>query len=228
MQKVDFKKELKHLYTPTAKATAVVDVPAMNFLTILGEGDPNTAPWYKEAVSALYAVAYTLKFMVKKGEQALDYGVMPLEGLWWADDMSQFSVQDKSNWRWQAMIMQPGFVTAEMAAEAKTQVLKKKGLTAVAQVNFARFAEGQAAQILYVGPYADEGPTIQKLHDFIWARGGQLTGKHHEIYLSDPGRTVPEKLKTIIRQPFLDPHPNPPPAKGRESDSLSLPGRGLG
>ncbi|MCC6603627.1 MAG: GyrI-like domain-containing protein [Anaerolineae bacterium] len=228
MQKVDFKKELKHLYTPTAKATAVVDVPAMNFLTILGEGDPNTAQWYKEAVSALYAVAYTLKFMVKKGEQALDYGVMPLEGLWWADDMSQFSVQDKSNWRWQAMIMQPEFVTAEMADEAKTQVLKKKGLTAVAQVNFARFAEGQAAQILYVGPYADEGPTIQKLHDFIWARGGQLTGRHHEIYLSDPGRTAPEKLKTIIRQPFLDPHSNLPPAKGRESDSLSLPGRGLG
>lgn len=207
MQKIDFKKELKHLYHPSVKATAVVDVPAMNFLTILGEGDPNTAQWYKEAVSALYAVAYTLKFMVKKGELAIDYGVMPLEGLWWTEDMSQFSTDDKSNWLWQAMIMQPDFITVDMVAEAKMQVQKKKGLTAVAQLNFARFAEGQAAQILYVGPYADEGPTIQTLHDFIWARGGQLTGKHHEIYLSDPGRTAPEKLKTIIRQPFLDPHP---------------------
>lgn len=203
MQKIDFKKELKHLYNPSAKETAVVDVPAMNFLTILGAGDPNTAQWYKDAVSALYSVAYTLKFMVKKGQLAIDYGVMPLEGLWWAEDMSQFSTDDKSNWLWQAMIMQPEFITAEMVAEAKAQVLKKKGLAAVEQVNFERFTEGQAAQILYFGPYADEGPTIQKLHDFIWANGGQLSGKHHEIYLSDPSRTAPEKLKTVIRQPFV-------------------------
>lgn len=203
MQKIDFKKELKHLYSPSAKETAVVDVPAMNFLTILGAGDPNTAQWYKDAVSALYSVAYTLKFMVKKGQLAIDYGVMPLEGLWWAEDMSQFSTDDKSNWLWQAMIMQPEFITAEMVAEAKAQVLKKKGIAAVEQVNFERFAEGKAVQIMYFGPYADEGPTIQKLHDFIWANGGQLSGKHHEIYLSDPSRTAPEKLKTVIRQPFV-------------------------
>ncbi|MCA9954384.1 MAG: GyrI-like domain-containing protein [Ardenticatenaceae bacterium] len=203
MQKVDFKKELKHLYNPSAKETAVVEVPTMNFLTILGEGDPNTTQWYKDAVSALYAVAYTLKFMVKKGELAIDYGVMPLQGLWWAEDMRQFSTDDKSNWLWQMMIMQPDFITAEMVAEAKAQVLKKKGIAAVEQVNFERFAEGKAVQIMYFGPYANEGPTIQKLHEFIWTSGGQLSGKHHEIYLNDPSRTAPEKLKTIIRQPFV-------------------------
>ncbi len=203
MKKVDFKRELKHLYRPSAKKVSFVDVPAMNFLTITGEGNPNTAQAYKDAVSALYSVAYTVKFMVKKGELAIDYGVMPLEGLWWAEDMSQFSTEDKDSWLWQAMIMQPEFVTAEMIAEAKVQVKQKKGLVAVDLLKFERFAEGQAAQILYTGPYADEGPTIQNLHEKIWQRDGELSGKHHEIYLNDPSRTAPERLKTVIRQPFV-------------------------
>lgn len=203
MKKVDFKRELKHLYRPSAKKVSFVDVPAMNFLTITGEGNPNTAQAYKDAVSALYSVAYTVKFMVKKGELAIDYGVMPLEGLWWAEDMSQFTTEDKDSWLWQAMIMQPEFVTAEMIAEAKVQVKQKKGLVAVDLLKFERVAEGQAAQILYTGPYADEGPTIQNLHEQIWQQGGELSGKHHEIYLNDPSRTAPERLKTVIRQPFL-------------------------
>jgi hypothetical protein len=128
---------------------------------------------------------------------------MPLEGLWWVEDMSQFTVEDKDSWLWQAMIMQPEFVTAEMIAEAKVQVKKKKGLAAVDLLKFERFAEGQAAQILYFGPYADEGPTIQNLHEHIWKQDGELSGRHHEIYLNDPSRTAPERLKTVIRQPFL-------------------------
>ncbi|MCB9009784.1 MAG: GyrI-like domain-containing protein [Ardenticatenaceae bacterium] len=203
MKKVDFKRELKHLYRPLAKKVSVVDVPAMNFLTILGKGNPNTAQAYQDAVSALYSVAYTVKFMVKRSELAIDFVVMPLEGLWWVQDMAQFSMQDKDAWLWQAMIMQPDFVTAEMVAEAKAQVKQKKGLTAVDLLKFEPFAEGLAAQILYTGPYADEGPTIQNIHEHIWQQGGELSGKHHEIYLSDPRRTAPERLKTVIRQPFV-------------------------
>ena len=205
MEKINFKRELKHLYNPSAKKVTVVDVPVMNFLTILGEGDPNTAQTYKDAVSALFSVSYTVKFMVKKGEMAIDYGVMPLEGLWWVDDMSQFSMDDKEQWQWQAMMMQPDFVTAVHIAEAKEQVKKKKGLVAVDLLKFEQFEEGKAVQIMHIGPYADEAPTIQKLHDHILELGGELTGKHHEIYINDPSRTAPERLKTVIRQPFLVP-----------------------
>ena len=203
MKKIDFKREFKHLYKPSAKNVSIVDVPAMNFLTITGEGNPNTAQTYKDAVSALYSVAYTVKFMVKKGELAIDFGVMPLEGLWWVEDMTQFSTDDKDSWLWQMLIMQPEFVTAEMVAEAKAQVKKKKGLVAVDQLEFERIVEGTAVQILYTGPYADEGPTIQTLHEHVRQQGGELSGKHHEIYLNDPRRTAPERLKTVIRQPFV-------------------------
>jgi hypothetical protein len=122
MKKVDFKKELKHLYRPSAKKVTFVDVPAMNFLTIAGEGNPNTTQAYKDAVSALYSVAYTAKFMVKKGELAIDYGVMPLEGLWWAEDMAQFSTEDKDSWLWQMMLMQPEFVNVAALPAALASV----------------------------------------------------------------------------------------------------------
>ncbi|VAW34993.1 conserved hypothetical protein [hydrothermal vent metagenome] len=202
MKKIDFKRELKHLYNNSAKKITFIDVPTMNFLMVTGGGGPN-AQAYKDAVSALYSVSYAVKFMVKKGEIAIDYGVMPLEGLWWVDDMAQFSMDDKESWQWQAMMMQPDFITADLITQAKEQVKRKKGLPAVDQLEFGSFVEGQAAQIMHIGPYADEGPTIQNLHEQIWERGGELTGKHHEVYLNDPTRTAPERLKTIIRQPFL-------------------------
>ena len=203
MKKIDHKKELKHLYGPSAKKVSVVDVPPMSFLMIDGQGDPNTSQAYQEAVSALYSVSYTLKFMIKKGEMAIDYKVMPLEGLWWTEDMSQFTMDDKGAWKWTAMIMQPDFVTAEMVEAAKDRAQKKKGLAAISLIRFEALHEGRAAQIMHVGPYAEEPPTIEKLHEFIAAQGGTPSGKHHEIYLSDPNRTAPEKLKTVIRQPFL-------------------------
>lgn len=203
MDKIDFKKELKYLYNPSKKECAVVDVPAMQFLMVDGEGDPNTAESYKEAVGALYSVSYTLKFMIKKGPQAVDYGVMPLEGLWWVEDMNLFSVEDKSAWQWTSMIMQPEFVTGDLFEEAREQVEKKKGLAGLGRLRLEEFEEGRAAQIMHIGPYADEAPTIKGLHAFIGEQGGSLEGKHHEIYLSDPGRTAPEKLKTVIRQPFV-------------------------
>ena len=200
--KIDLRKERKYLYNPSSKQIAIVDVPEMNFLMIDGQGDPNTSVAYRNAVEALYAVSYTLKFMVKQGYQAVDYAVMPLEGLWWVDDMTQFSMHDKDAWKWTSMIMQPEYVTVELFKEALRQVRKKNDLPALSGMRFECFHEGQTAQIPYFGAYSDEGPTIERIHRFILEQGRRLRGRHHEIYLSDPRRTAPPKLKTIIRQPF--------------------------
>jgi len=202
MTKVDFKKELRQLYKPSPKEVVVVDVPEMNFLMIDGVGDPNTAQEYKDAIEALYSVSYALKFMVKKGESAIDYAVMPLEGLWWVDDMTQFSMENKDIWKWTAMIMQPEYVTEGLVNEALRQVEKKKNPPALSKIGFESFHEGLSAQIMHIGPYSAEGPTIERLHDFIKENGHELRGKHHEIYLSDPRRSAPEKMRTVIRQPM--------------------------
>jgi len=200
MKKIDFKKDLKHLYNPSAKEPALVVVPAMNFLMVDGEGDPNTSASYQAAVEALFSVSYAIKFKVKK-TLAIDYGVLPLEGLWWADDMAAFSVGDKSLWKWTMMIMQPDFVSETMIRETIAEVKKKKNLPALALLRFEKFAEGRSSQILHVGPFSAEGPTIAKLHAFI-AANGRLAGKHHEIYLSDIRKADPAKWKTVIRQPL--------------------------
>jgi hypothetical protein len=201
MQKIDLKKELKHLYQPLAKAVVQVEVPTFRFLMIDGQGDPNTTPEYAQAIETLFAVSYTAKFMVKKGPQAIDYAVMPLEGLWWADDMSAFVVGDKSKWKWTMMIMQPPFVGPAVIDAAIAEVAKKKALPALGKLRFEEFSEGLCAQILHIGPFADEGPTIVKVHQFIDARG-RRTGKHHEIYLSDIRKAEPAKWKTVVRQPM--------------------------
>jgi hypothetical protein len=201
MSKVDYKKALKHLYRPSAKEFEVVDVPPMNFLMIDGHGDPNTAQEYKDAVEALYAVAYALKFMSKK-EEGMDYVVPPLEGLWWVENMETFTTDDKDAWDWTMMIMQPEWVSHQMFEEALKRVEKKKNLPALHKLRLDTYREGPSAQILYIGPYADEGPTIARLHNYIEENGYQLRGKHHEIYLGDPRKTAPEKLRTVIRQPI--------------------------
>lgn len=200
-EKLDLKKTLKRFYNPSAKQCVVVDVPAMNFLMLDGAGDPNTSPVFQTAVEMLYAVSYTLKFMLKK-QGAADYAVMPLEGLWWTPDMAEFTIEDKSNWLWTLMIAQPPFITAEQVAAAKAEAARKKELPALDGLRFEPYHEGLAAQIMHLGPFAAEGPTIAKLHAFIAHQGYALTSKHHEIYLSDFRRTAPEKLKTVIRQPI--------------------------
>lgn len=202
MSKVDLKKDLKHLYSPSARDVSVVDVPPMNFLMIDGSGDPNTSREYAGAIEALYALAYALKFKVKKGQASIDYAVMPLEGLWWTDDPSQFNMSRKDIWKWTAMIMQPKYVTAELFAETLAEVGKKKDITALDRVRFDVYHEGLSAQIMHIGPYAAEESTIAKLHGFIAENGYKLRGKHHEIYLSDPRRSAPEKLTTVLRQPI--------------------------
>ncbi len=200
MLKVDFLRQEKALYAPSAVAPCWVDVPPMNFLMIDGEGDPNTSAVYKESVEALFTMSYALKFKVKKGELAIDYGVFPLEGLWWADDLHDFTNGNRASWKWTLMIRQPDFISGEFVAETRAEVLKKKQLAALNLMRFGEFSEGKCAQILHKGPFSDEGPTIQRLHDFIQASGYKLSGKHHEIYLSDIRKAAPEKWRTVIRQ----------------------------
>ncbi len=201
MSKVDLKKELKQLYRTPAKEVVQVEVPGFRFLMIDGKGDPNTSEAYAKAVEALFSVSYTAKFMVKKGAQGIDYAVMPLEGLWWSEDMSAFSANDRSKWRWTMMIMQPHFVEEAVIRAAIAEVKRKKALPAVDALRLEDFTEGLCAQTLHIGPFSEEGPTIQRVHDFIGARSA-LAGKHHEIYLSDIRRAAPARWKTIIRQPM--------------------------
>ncbi|WP_407353557.1 GyrI-like domain-containing protein [Luteimonas sp. R10] len=201
MKKIDLKKELKQLYRASAKTVVQVEVPTFKYLMVDGEGDPNTSRAYAQAVEALFSVSYTAKFMVKKGQQALDYPVMPLEGLWWADDMSAFIANDRTNWKWTMLIMQPHFVADEIIEAAVAAVQSKKQLPGIDRLRLEEFSEGRCAQVLHVGPFSEEGPTIERLHAFIDARSG-LAGRHHEIYLSDIRRADPKKWKTIIRQPM--------------------------
>ena len=201
MTKIDFKKEWKHLYQPSKKEFQIVEVPGLKFFKVDGRGDPNSALEYTEAIEALYAVSYKTKFLSKKEGQ--DYVVPPLEGLWWADDMETFSTaRDKSQWSWTMMIMTPEWITEEMVTEARLEVEKKKDLPALKKLRWEEYQEGLSVQILHLGSYDDEGPVLARLHD-IWMpeQGYTFNGLHHEIYLSDPRRVEPSKLKTILRQP---------------------------
>ncbi len=205
MKKTDFKKELKDYYSGvSAKEFSIVDVPPLKFLMIDGQGYPGTSQEYQDALQTLYPLSYTLKFMGKK--KGKDYVVMPLEGLWWADNMSVFSTEffekNKDAWKWTSMIMQPDFITQEMVDKVVEEVKEKKDPPALSKARFETFTEGLSAQILYFGSYSEEGPTIERMHKNIKDQGYELRGKHHEIYLSDPRRTKPERLKTIIRQPI--------------------------
>jgi hypothetical protein len=201
MAKVDFKKQLKHLYQPSAKDVSVVDVPDMNFLMVDGKGDPATSPGYMEALETLYTMAYQLKFTIKGRDPELDYVIPPPEGLWWAKDMAAFSTNDRDAWLWTAMIMQPDHVTQALFDEAVDKVKKKKDLPGLGKLRLERYHEGRAVQIMHLGPYSALGPAVERLYAFARENGYRLWGKYHEIYLSDPRRTAPEKIKTVIRQP---------------------------
>ncbi len=202
MEKIDLKKQWKHLYQPPVGEITTVNVPPLTYLMVDGEGDPNTSKSFEQAVEALYSLSYTLKFSLKKSPRAIDYGVMPLEGLWWADDPCVFFQTDKSTWKWTAMILQPEFISRANVDAAFDEVSRKKNPIAIDRVRFETLDEGDSAQTLYLGPFPGEGPTIQRMHDVILAAGKELQGKHHEIYLSDPRRTAPAKLRTILRQPM--------------------------
>jgi hypothetical protein len=185
----------------------LVEVPALWFLCLDGHGDPNTAPQYAEAVEALFAVSYAAKFAVRRSG-GTDFKVSPLEGLWTAEDLGTFLTGDKGDWDWTMMIRQPDSVSAEMVARLGEEAATRKGIVAANRLRLERFEEGTAAQVLHVGPYAEEGPTIARLHDFIHEQGFTFDGhvqRHHEIYLGDPRRAAPEKLRTLIRQAYVVP-----------------------
>jgi hypothetical protein len=204
--KIDFKRELRELYAP-AREPSLVEVPDLAFLMIDGHGDPNTTPEFSEAIEALYTVAYTAKFAIKRAPQGIDYRVMPLEGVFWTADMSTFAAGERSAWDWTLMIMQPDQLTSEVLGQALATASEKKSLDAIGRMRLEVFAEGLAAQVLHIGPYAAEAPTIRRLHAFIAEQGYERTGKHHEIYLSDPRRAAPERLKTVLRQPVVGARP---------------------
>lgn len=199
--KLDLKKVHKALYGPSAANCSIVEVPPLNILCVEGAGDPNSSQEYSDAVSALFTVSWTLKFMLKQRPGLPDYSVMPLESLWWSEDDQRFDARDKSAWQWRALIVQPDFVTSEFVSDAVDKARGKKPLAALEILRLERFDEGTAAQIMHIGAWADEQPTIERLHAFIADRGYARVGRHHEIYLSDPARTAVDKLKTVIRQP---------------------------
>lgn len=199
--KVDFKKTID-AYRARKGRFYVIDVRELNYLMIDGHGDPNTSPEFTTAVEALYPLAYTLKFTSKR-ELDRDYTVMPLEGLWWADDHAAFTAaRDKSQWDWTLMIMQPEWIDHELVADAVATAAAKNQEGRVHEVRFGSYAEGRCVQTLHVGAFDEEAPLLAEMHDvFIPRNGLRMTGKHHEIYFSDPRKGAPERRRTILRQP---------------------------
>ena len=203
--KIDFKKTMKELYLPSPKEVVLLDVPEMQFLIINGMGSPGDSKEYQDALAALYPIAFKTKFLSKaKGK---DYVVPPLEGLWWADNMDDFIEGNRDKWKWTMMIMQPDWISLDMINEAILITKEKKPELSklLPKLRLEKYKEGKAAQIMHIGPYSEEGPTVQKVHDFIQNKGGKFDGlktKHHEIYLSDPRKANPTTMKTVIRQPF--------------------------
>jgi hypothetical protein len=206
MEKLDLRKTYKHLYQPSAKKVEVVDVPVFQFAMIDGQLEAGCAPGdslsFQQALEALYGISYTLKFASKRHqENPIDYKVMALEGLWWVDE-GEFEITDPTNWRWTAMIMQPDHITEAMFQEALAQVRRKKPGPALDKLRLEMFHEGLSMQVMHIGPYAEEPATIARMEAFARESGYVRRGKHHEIYLGDPRRAAPEKLKTVLRQPI--------------------------
>jgi hypothetical protein len=204
MSPVDLVRELKPLYAPSAKHPVIVEVPELAFLMIDGRGDPNTSEAYQEAVEALYSIAYTAKSRLKKADPERDFKVTPLEGLWWSDSeqprMDELQAQ-RDDWNWTMMLALPDQVTAAEVAAAAEAAARRRPVPAAGRARLERFAEGLAAQIMHVGPYSAEAPTIERLHAFVEAQGYEFRGRHHEIYLGDPRRADPTRLKTVLRHP---------------------------
>lgn len=212
MKLLDLKKDLKYLYQPSAKKVEILKVPKLQFAMIDGAiekgSEPGKSPLFAEATQALYSISYTLKFMLKKRKtNAIDYPVMALEGLWWVED-GMFDITIKDNWFYTLMILQPNVITKDIFAEGLEQVRKKKGDSpTLSKLRLAYFEEGLCMQIMHIGPYATEPATVERMRAFALENGyrdrvGSPNGKHHEIYLGDPRKADPAKLKTVLRHPL--------------------------
>lgn len=203
--KLDLTKRHRELFNPPKDRPVIVEIPSFHYLMTDGEGGIGTSKSFQDAIGALFGVSYKSKFICKQ-EMGFDYKVMPLEGLWWADDMNDFINNNRDKWKWTLMIMQPVQVTEEIVLHAKEIVYNSKKLEAVHSLRLEQYNEGSAAQIMHIGPYTEEHDNILRVHDCITEQGGWFDGhkhKHHEIYLSDFRRTAPEKLKTVLRQPYV-------------------------
>lgn len=212
MRTIDLKKQFKYLYQPSAKKIEAVQVPNLQFAMIDGAiekgSEPGKSPTFAEATQALYSLSYTLKFMLKRRRtNPIDYPVMALEGLWWVED-GFFDITVKDNWFYTLMIMQPDVITKEIFEEAREQVRKKKGDSDMLdKVRLAHFEEGLCVQVMHIGPYATEPATIERMREFMAENGLKdnvgPNGKHHEIYMSDPRKAAPDKMKTVLRHPVI-------------------------
>ena len=198
MDKIDLKKELKSCYS-SKKSVTFIEVPAIKYISVHGSGNPGTSKEYTDAIEALYGLAYTVKFLYK--DEGKDFVVMPLEGHWYCENIEEFSLDNRDEWLWEMMIALPDFVTQDKLDLATENLKKKKNPISLDKVESITHQDGLSAQFLYIGAYADEAPFIKEMHDLIKEKGYKPRGKHREIYLSDPRRVAPEKLKTIIRQP---------------------------
>jgi len=199
----DYKKQLKELYLPPSKFPVIVEVPEFKFIMFDGAGAPADKS-FQEAIGALYGIIYTIKFMPKAGVKVKEYypfKVPALEGLWWTKSGSTYEMKKYSDWLWTVMIMVPDFVDNELLEQAKIMAGKKKPEINYSKVRLETFKEGKAVQIMHVGPYDQEAVNLKKMEDFATAQGLKFTGKHHEIYMSDPRRTKPDKIKTVLRHP---------------------------
>ena len=198
-EKLDLKKVRKALFTAPHNRFVTIQVPPLCYLMVDGHGDPNKTPAYKLAVESLFTTAYAIKFACKA--MGKDFAVMPLEGLWSAADPESFIARRKDEWDWTMMIMVPDFVDDEMIRAAKAKAREKRGALAES-LRLERLEEGLCLQALHIGSYDYEGPLLVMLHGEVMPSGGyDFAGRHHEIYLSDPRKTPPEKLKTLLRQP---------------------------
>jgi len=213
MKILDLRKQFKHLYQPSVKKIEVVQVPKLQFVMIDGaiekSSEPGKSPAFAEATQALYSLCYTMKFMLKKHKtNAIDYPVMALEGLWWVED-GFFDITVKDNWFYTLMIMQPDIITKDIFEEAREQVRKKKGDSQMlSKLKLAHFEEGLCVQTMHIGPYATEPATMERMKEFMAENGLKDNvgpkGKHHEIYLSDPRKAAPDKMKTVLRHPVVE------------------------
>ena len=213
MKILDLKKQFKNLYQPSAKKIEVVQVPNLQFIMIDGAiekgSEPGKSPTFAEATQALYSLCYTLKFMLKKRKtNAVDYPVMALEGLWWVED-GFFDITVKDNWFYTLMIMKPKVITNELFEEARDGVRKKKGASEMlSKLRLANFEEGLCVQVMHIGPYATEPATMDRMKEFMIENGLRdnvgPNGKHHEIYISDPRKAAPDKMKTVLRHPVIN------------------------
>ncbi|MEP7136610.1 MAG: GyrI-like domain-containing protein [Chloroflexota bacterium] len=211
MKILDLKKDLKTLYQPSAKKVEIIKVPRLQFAMIDGaiekDKEPGNSPAFQEATQALYSISYTLKFMLKKRKtNAADYPVMALEGLWWVED-GMFDITVKDNWFYTLMILQPDVITKDVFEEGLAEVIKKKGDSpALSKLRLTNFEEGLCMQIMHIGPYATEPTTVERMRAFALENGYRdrvgPNGKHHEIYLGDPRKADPAKLKTVLRHPL--------------------------